>query len=197
LALADAAISSEDAHPKLNPAFVVPDHAATEQAIARSGVPYTFLRNALYSRYLVPEAQRALADSTFVYNTGDGATAYVSRQDCAAAAAAVLADGDVHAGKAYDITGPERLAGAQLADLYGSVAGTQVAALSVDDAAFVARAIGHGLPEPVGELLASLGRAIRERQFDQITGDVEQLTGRKPVSVREVLETGGVGRNGG
>jgi hypothetical protein len=81
-----------------------------------------------------------------------------------------------------------------LADLYGSVAGTQVAALSVDDAAFVARAIGHGLPEPVGELLASLGRAIRERQFDQITGDVEQLTGRKPVSVREVLETGGVGR---
>lgn len=180
--------------PKQNPALVVPDHAATEQAIDRSGVPYTFLRNALYSEYLVPEAQRALADGAFVYNSGDGATAYVSRQDCAAAAAAVLAGGDEHAGKAYDITGPEKLTGAQLADLYGSAGGTAVTALSVDDATFVARAIERGLPEPVAELVASLGRAIREQQLDQLTGDVEQLTGRTPVSVRKVLEAGGVGQ---
>lgn len=180
--------------PEQNPALVVPDHAATEQAIARSGVPHTFLRNALYSEYLAAEARGAVADGTLVYNTGDGATAYVSRQDCAAAAVAVLVGGDEHAGKAYDITGPEKLTGSQLADLYGSVGGAAVTPLSVDDAAFVARAIEHGLPQPVGELLASLGRAIREQQFDQLTGDVEQLTGRKPVSVREVLEAAGVGR---
>jgi NAD(P)H dehydrogenase (quinone) len=181
--------------PKQNPALVVPDHAATERGITGSGVPYTFLRNGLYSDYLIPEAQGALADGAFIYNTGDGATAYVSREDCAAAAAAVLAGGGEHAGKAYDITGPETLSGANLADLFASVSGTPVTALSVDDAAFVTRALDQGLPERVAELVTSIGTAIREQQLDQLTGDVEQLTGRKPVSVREMLEAGGVGQD--
>ena len=73
-----------------NPAGVVPDHAATERALVASGVPYTFLRNALYAEYRVPEAQHAIATGSFQHDTGDGATAYVSREDCAAAAAAGL-----------------------------------------------------------------------------------------------------------
>jgi NAD(P)H dehydrogenase (quinone) len=173
--------------PAHNAALVVADHAATEQAIVRSGVPYTFLRNALYSEYRIPEAQGALASGVFAYNSGDGATAYVSREDCAAAAAAVLAGGDEHAGKAYDITGPERLTGAQLGEIYASVGGTEVDAVQVDDAAFIEGAVAHGVPEPVAALLASFGEAIRQGQLDQLTKDVEQLTGRKPISVTEVL----------
>jgi uncharacterized protein YbjT (DUF2867 family) len=44
-----------------------------------------------------------------VTNEGDGCVSYVNRDDCAAAAAAVLAS-DGHDGKIYDITGPESLA---------------------------------------------------------------------------------------
>lgn len=35
------------------------------------------------------------------------------------------------------------------------------------------------------------GKAIRQSQLNQLTGDVERLTGRKPASVREVLEAAG------
>jgi hypothetical protein len=49
-----------------------------------------------------------------------------------------------------------------------------------------------GLPQPVGELLASLGQAIREGQLNQLTADVEQLTGRKPTSVHQVLEAASI-----
>jgi NAD(P)H dehydrogenase (quinone) len=170
-----------------NPAAVVPDHAATEQLLKDSGVAWTFLRNALYSEYRIPEFQGAAASGTFAYNSGDGTSAYVSREDCAAAAVAVLVGGDEHAGKAYDITGAESFTGAQLAELYASVSGRPVAAAPVDDATFVAGLESHGIPAGAAQLIASFGRAIREGQLDQVSTAVQDLTGRAPVALREVL----------
>lgn len=169
-----------------NPAGVAADHRETEEALAASGVSYTFLRNALYSEYRIPEAQAAATSGVFHHNQGDGVTAYVSREDCAAAAAAVLAGGDEHAGKAYDITGPERLGGADLARLYGA------REARVDDDAFAAGLIAAGLPEAVAPLMVSFGKAIREGYLAQRSGDVEALTGRAPRTVAEVLAAAGV-----
>ncbi len=170
-----------------NPAGVVPDHRATEEALKASGVAYTMLRNALYSEYRLPEAQAAIASGQFHHNQGDGVTAYVSREDCAAAAAAVLAGGDEHANKAYDITGPELLGGADLARIYGEAGGTAVAAIAVDDDAFIAGLVAAGVPAAATPLLASFGRAIREGQLAQLSGDVEALTGHAPRAVGDVL----------
>jgi NAD(P)H dehydrogenase (quinone) len=170
-----------------NPAGVVPDHKATEEAIAASGVAYTFLRNALYSEYRIPEAQAAVASGQFHHNMGDGRTAYVSREDCAAAAAAVLAGGDEHADKAYDITGPELLGGADLARIYGEAGGVEVEAIAVDDDAFAAGLVAAGLPEAAVPLIVSFGRAIREGWLEVLSGDVEALTGRAPRSVKDVV----------
>lgn len=169
-----------------NPAGVADDHRETEEALEASGVPHTFLRNALYSEYRIPEAQAASASGTFHHNQGDGVTAYVSREDCAAAAAAVLAGSDEHANKAYDITGPELLGGADLARLYGAEEAR------VDDDALAAGIVAAGLPEAAGKLIASFGRAIREGYLDQRSGDVEALTGRAPRTVAEVLAAVGV-----
>jgi NAD(P)H dehydrogenase (quinone) len=180
--------------PAHNPALVVPSHAATEAAIIASGVPHTFLRNALYSEFRAPEAEAALAGGTLYYNSGDGVTAYVSRADCAAAAAAVLAGGAEHAGKAYDITGPDALGGADLAALYASVGGKPVAAVAVDDGTWVAGAVQHGMPDEVAQLMASFGTAVRDGQLAQLTGDVQALTGRPPVSLADVLRSAGIGQ---
>jgi NAD(P)H dehydrogenase (quinone) len=170
-----------------NPAGVVPDHKATEEAVIASGVPFAFLRNALYSEYRLPEAQAAIASGQFHHNQGDGVTAYVSREDCAAAAAAVLAGGDEHANKAYDITGPQLLGGDDLARIYGELGGTDVEAIAVDDDAFMAGLVAAGVPEAAAPLLASFGRAIREGRLAALSGDVEALTGRAPRSVADVL----------
>lgn len=175
--------------PDHNPASVVADHAATEAAIIRSGVPHTFLRNAVYSEYVAAfSTQNPLTEGVFVHNFGEGASAFVSREDCAAAAASVLAGGDEHANKIYDIAGPEALTGANLATLYTSASGHKVEAVSVDDETWIADAVAHGLPERAAQSVASFGRAIREGALNQRTGDVAQLTGRSPVSVGDVLK---------
>jgi NAD(P)H dehydrogenase (quinone) len=170
-----------------NPAGVVPDHKATEEAIVASGVPYAFLRNALYSEYRIPEATHAIASGTLAYNTGSGATAYVSREDCAAAAAAVLAGGDEHANQTYTITGAEALDGPGLARVYSEVGGTEVTTTEISDDEFAAALIAGGLPEVAAPLLVSFSAAIREGKLDQVTNDVETLTGRAPRPLAEVL----------
>jgi len=170
-----------------NPALVVDDHHATEQALVESGLAWTFLRNALYMDYRVPEAQQSLTAGVFRHNQGEGRSAYVSREDCAAAAAAVLGGGPEHDGRAYDITGPELLGGADLARLYAAAGGRNVAAESLDDDAFAAGLAAAGLPAEVITLLTSFGAAVRIGALDQLTADVENLTGRAPESVAAML----------
>lgn len=170
-----------------NPAAVVPDHRATEEALIASGVAYTVLRNGLYSEYRIPEAEAAIASGTFHHNQGDGATAYVSREDCAAAAAAVLAGGAEHENKVYNITGSELLGGADLARIYGAAGGVDVEAVALDDASFEAGLAAAGLPAVAVPLIASFGRAIREGKLDEQSTDVETLTGRAPRSVSDVV----------
>lgn len=170
-----------------NPAGVVPEHHATEEMIMASGLHWTFLRNALYSEYRIPEAQTALATGTFRHNLGEGRTAYVSREDCAAAAAAVLASGAEHEDVIYDITGPDLLGGAELAELYGRAGGRPVEAVAVSDDELIKSIVGAGLPAGAARLIASFGQAIRGGYLDGVSTAVSDLVGRPAVPVETVL----------
>ena len=173
-----------------NPAVVAPSHYATEQALASSGLAWTVLRNSLYADYQIAEAQRALETGVLVHNRGSGAVAYVARDDCAAVAAAVLAQRG-HDRAVYDVTGGEKYTAAALAVLYAELGRRRVDARAVDDAAFVASLIGAGADDHLrygAELLASFGRAIREGYLDVRSDAVAKLTGRRPRTLREVLE---------
>jgi NAD(P)H dehydrogenase (quinone) len=169
-----------------NPAGVVSEHKPTEDALAASGLDWTYLRNALYTDYRVPGLQQAIATGRLVHNYGDGRSAWVARDDCAAVAAAFLA-GDAEPGRAYDVTGPELLSGNDLAAIAAEVGGVSVEAVDVDDATFVAGHVEQGLPEAYAILLASFGRAIREGHLAQLSTVVPDLAGRPARSVRDLL----------
>jgi NAD(P)H dehydrogenase (quinone) len=170
-----------------NPAVITPSHQATEKALRESGLAWTMLRNSFYAEYQVPGGAQAIATGRLVHNNGDGRIAYVSREDCAAAAAAVLTT-EGHENKAYDITGPEALSQDDVAALLSEVSGRPVEAVAVDDEAFIQDLNAAGRPEPAAREVASYGRAIREGFLGEASGAVENLTGRPPRSLREVFE---------
>jgi NAD(P)H dehydrogenase (quinone) len=173
-----------------NPAVVAPSHHATEQALLQSGLGWTVLRNSLYADYQLPEAERALQAGVLVHNRGGGAVAYVAREDCAAAAAAVLLQ-DGHERVVYEITGPEPWTADALAVLYAELGRRPVRAQALDDAAFVATLVGDAAGDDHlrygAELVASFGRSIREGYMSACTDHVARLTGRAPRSLRQII----------
>jgi NAD(P)H dehydrogenase (quinone) len=178
---------SPDAH---NPAAVAPSHRQTETDLLHCGVTWTLLRNSLYADYQLPEARQAILHGRFVHNRGNGRIAYVTRDDCAAVAAAVLTSHG-HANLAYNITGPHSYDPAELADVYAALGGRPVQALAVDDAAFIAGILGSGDHDGHArfgaELVASFGRAIRDNYLSACTTTVRELTGRPATTLDTVL----------
>lgn len=180
-----------------NPAVVAPSHYETEQHLKSTDVPFTILRNSLYAEYQAADAERAIATGVLVHNWGDGRIAHVSREDCAATAAAVLVETG-HENAVYDVTGPEAASAADLAKLYGELGGRAIEAVALDDAEFVARLVGDAADDDHlkygAELVASFGRSIREGFMASCTDAVETLTGRRPRTLRETLEAVGVAK---
>jgi NAD(P)H dehydrogenase (quinone) len=172
-----------------NPAAVAAEHRTTEDLIRASELDWTFLRNAIYSEMLVGPAAAAIGGGKLVTNEGEGRSSYVSRDDCAAAAAAVLTSESIqHDFRAYDITGPEALSPADLAALYAELGGREVRLVAVDDDAFVAGIVEQsGVDEDTARAYASFGIATRRLFLAPISSAVADLTGHEPRSVRDVL----------
>jgi NAD(P)H dehydrogenase (quinone) len=172
-----------------NPAAVVPDHAATEQALRDSGVhAWTSLRNNLYTEMQVPTVEQAAQSGQLVTNYGDGAAAFVTREDCAAIAAAVLAADVPAAGEhLVDVTGPEAVSADDLAALASTLRGEPVEVVRLDDETYVQGLVGAGLPEEVARLLASFGSSTRLGYLAAVSPAVEQLTGRPATRLADLL----------
>ena len=169
-----------------NPALVVPDHAGAEQALRESGLKWTMLRNNLYAHMQVPAIRQMIATGRYVTNTGDGATAYVTREDCAAVAAAVLTQ-DGHEGRAYDVTGPEALTAADLAALAEKAGGRPVETVIVADDELTAQLEAAGLPPEAAKAIVSFGAATRLGHLCHVTSVVPDLTGRPATPLADLL----------
>jgi uncharacterized protein YbjT (DUF2867 family) len=88
------------------------DHFHTEEHIRALGMPFTFLRASLYTDN-VPQC--ISADGIIRAPAGNGRAAWVTRDDIADVAVAVIT-GEGHSGRTYDVTGPEALTMAETAE---------------------------------------------------------------------------------
>ena len=169
-----------------HPSVVAGEHAATEQALRESGMDWTMLRNSLYAEGVASTALQAASTGEWIHNAGDGRTSWVAREDCARAAATVLAT-DGHEKEVYDITGPAALTQAEAADIAARILGVPMEPVALDDADYAVALNAAGLPAPVVQLLVGFGTAIREGFLSKVSRDVEALTGQPPQSLAEVL----------
>jgi NAD(P)H dehydrogenase (quinone) len=183
-----------------NPAIVTRDHRETEALIQASGVAWTFLRDAHYADAMILNAGPGfIASGTWLTSTAGGREAMVWRDDCVACAVAVLTSED-HANKAYQITGPNLEAFADIAQQMNEIIGCEIALVETDDNGMYAMFDAMGIPrEPVDDQtvagipwnsddMVTFERAIREGFLAIQSDDVERLTGQKARSVRQMIE---------
>jgi NAD(P)H dehydrogenase (quinone) len=143
------------------------DHRRTEQFLRDSGVAWNMLRNSLYADGLVGRAARMVADGS-VTAAYTGGVAYVTREDCAAAAAAVLAT-DGHENRAYDITGPEVVLPQDVARITSEITGVTIAVVEPESA------------EPAPPTPGSASFAV-------VSSTVRDLTGRPAQTIQVLLD---------
>jgi NAD(P)H dehydrogenase (quinone) len=68
------------------------------------------------------------------------------------------------------------------------ITGRPIEAVAIDDEAAVQGLVDAGLPPEAARAYASFGTAIREGVLAVVSSHVEDLTGRRPRSLRDVLE---------
>lgn len=173
-------------NPETSPVVFAPDHLGTEQALAASGMTWTITRMCWYTDFLIPTLAPAVASGKLTAATGNGGAPYVTREDCAQAAAAALASTDT-SNRTWNITGPAVVTYAELAKLASELTGHPVTYVPVEAAERTAQLIAVGTPEPIAKMLVSGQVAVAQGKMGAATTAVKELTGREPQSVREFL----------
>ncbi len=163
-----------------------PEHLGTEEAIKASGLAYTILRMSWYAENLLGSLPGVLARGQWYTSAGEGRVSYVSREDCARAAAGALLR--PAADRTYTVTGPAALTTREIAAVASRIAGTPIAVVDVDDAQLAAGARAAGVPDYVIEnFIVAFDCNTRERKVEAVTDAVESLWGERPASVADVL----------
>ncbi|MBP8538767.1 NAD(P)H-binding protein [Streptomyces sp. MK37H] len=165
----------------------MPDHAATEEALRQSGVPFTSLRNGFYTSSAVMLVRGALETGVLAVPE-DGPVAWTAHADLADAAVLALT-GEVLDGLSPALTGPEVIDMAGIAEILTRLTGRPIRRVVVSDDDYRAQLVTHGVPESSADLLVGLFAASRDGDFAPVDPTLADLLGRPAVRVEDYLKS--------
>lgn len=146
-----------------------------ERAVRGSGHAWTVLRPSWFMQVLTDprfHLDGIAVDGELAFPSGGAAIAWIDARDIAAVAAHALLD-DGHAGRVYELTGPEAVPLPRTAELISGATGRPVAhrEVPVDDAV-------AGMDGFDRELTVLTFDRVRDGVFAVVTDAVERVTGR-------------------
>jgi NAD(P)H dehydrogenase (quinone) len=173
------------AHPT---GLLAEEYRESEDLVKNSGVPWTILRMAPYAElHIVERMGDAIFQGAVASNATSGGVAFVSRRDCAAAAAGLLANAG-HEGQTYDVTGPEAITYAELVQILSDVVGRPIALTPLTDEELRAQLAAQGVPEMFAAMFVGWGPAVRGGYYSDVTSSGGELADRPPRALRSILE---------
>ncbi len=166
---------------------LAPEHKATEEYLAASGLTYTVLRNNWYSENYTQTIRNAAASGEIVSAAGQGRVASAPRADYAEAAAVVLTN-EGHENKVYELGGDQAWDFYELAAIIAEVTGRPCTYKPVEAAELVDRMRQAGADEGTAAFVAALDTNIAEGALAEVTGDLSRLIGRPTTPMRETVK---------
>ncbi len=162
------------------------DHFATEEYIRASGLDFTFLRDNVYADFLpgLVGADRAIRGPA-----GAGRVAVVAQHDIARTAVAILRDPARHSGATYELSGPEALSLDEIAKTLGVARGESVSYVDETLGEAYASREPYKAPKWQVEAWVSTYLSIASGAMEQVSGDIEAITGVPPMTLAQLLET--------
>lgn len=165
---------------------LAPDHKATEEAIAASGVPAVIVRNNWYTENYAADVARAASTGVIASSVGDGRVASATRADLAEGAAVVLLE-DGHLGEVYEFGGDVAWSFSELAVAAGEVVGREVVFTPLTTEEQVAALQSAGLDADTAGFVAAIDSGIRGGALAETDGTLSRLLGRPTTSLVDGL----------
>lgn len=176
--------SHQGAHPD-TPFGPGRDHAATEELLAETGLPWTALRNGFYAHSL-SWLLGPWRETGLIQIPADGPVSWTAREDAAEAAAVILASGGAYDGP-ITLTAPAAPTFAQIAEIASDVAGRPIRSMVLDAEEWIAAQVEAGQPEFAARFNLGMYQAAQQGYFATVDPRLEKLLGREPHTVGDQL----------
>jgi uncharacterized protein YbjT (DUF2867 family) len=165
---------------------VVP-HYPLEQWLYTSGLEYTFLRCSFFMQNLSTTHRTEIRNDDEIFlPAGKARTSFIDVRDIGAVAALILTE-DSHAGRAYDLTGSQALDYYEVANLFSEILGRKIVYKDPTSLSFFMRQLRRGGALPYALVTTWLYTNTRNGMADVVTGEVERLLGREPITMRQFI----------
>lgn len=166
-------------------------HKEYEQMVFDSEIPYTILRPTWFHENVVTyHATSVKKEGVFRTSAGDGVYTSVAIVDIATIVVEVLTNPEQHVGKIYTLTG-EALSEKQVAQSLSKVIGKEVnhVNLTPEEHTTLLKQtyVGWKSPDEFVNALVLLDKNKRDNLFNVVDPTLEQVLGRKAISLEEVL----------
>lgn len=159
---------------------------AFEAAVLGGAIPATVVQPAWFSQNFTEGMfVDELAGGVLRLPVGDGREPFVDTADIAAVVVAALTE-DGHAGRTYELSGPELLTFDDAVTRLGRITGRDLRFEPVEPGAW-ADAVAPFLPVPIIDLLLNLFAGIRDGDNAHLSTGVEGALGRRPRTFDDAL----------
>jgi uncharacterized protein YbjT (DUF2867 family) len=158
-------------------------HGATEELLRETGIPFAAVRNGMYGDLIWSWFD---ATGAITGPGGEGRVAFSYRPELAEAIAVALIEPG-HVG-VLNIGTPESVTLAELARIASDVTGDAYRYEPLAPEAWKAKRVALGRKDWEVEAGLSSYEAVRAGEFDVVTDDYHRLTGKQPLTVRELIE---------
>ena len=162
-------------------------HVQSENYIRESGLPWTFIKPNFFMQNLMGSAGTIKEQGKFFMPMKDGKTAMADVRDLGEVMAAVLTQ-DGHEGQSYELTGPELLSFADVADRFSQALGRKIEYVDVPMDGYMEKIAPFLLNDWHVSAVKELFSEIAAGGLDYTTDTVQKLLGREPISVKQFVE---------
>lgn len=173
-------------HADTSPLDLAAEHVETEEAIAASGLPATFVHNGWYTENYSGSIPGALAGGAFIGSAGGARVSSAARVDYAEAAA-VVAAGEGHEGRTYELAGDTAWTLPELAAAISSQSGRSIPYKDLPEADYAAALRGVGLPDALAASVAGWDVAASKGALFDDSRQLSQLIGRPTTPLADTV----------
>jgi len=162
-------------------------HRKVEDKLKTTRLSFTILRpNGFLQNIVAFNAASIRAQGAFYAAMGDAKVSYLDIADIAVAAVKALSGG-AHAGKTYELNGPEAISNQELAKRISKVAGRTVNFVDIPESAQREAMLGLGMPDWQVTALLELQQYYKQGGGAKTDGLLKSLIERDPITLDQYL----------